>query len=282
MPPDGEETMPDETIEVRAQAASESAKELVVTDSRGVIVIKDQATLDLAGEKLIGLNALIEEAELALGPQKQAAWDSYQVSLQQYKRAMDPLTAAKKMLAGAIALFYRQAEARRLAQEELLRRQAEERARLEREAEVRRLREEEQRARAEAEVQREADIEAAEAEGNLLKVSELIQSPIEIPNRGLADAIAAEPIQVTAPTVAPTYRKPTGISLREPTYTAAIEDAVLLCASIGRKETPVVYVNIEPSAAMKALARAGKRTWHAPPGVKVVETESSGVVGRRK
>ena len=245
--------------------------------------VENQPTLDAAANFLTDrIKPLLAETEEKFSKPIHDAYMAHKSILALKKSITDPLEQAERIIRASIANFTTLEKQREAQRQRLAREEAERKAKVEREAEIERLRKEQAEAERILFEQREKQIEQAEANGNLAEVAWLSQAPIEVPDAGLADAIAAEPLTVTVPTVEPTITMPTGIGLRESRYTAEIFDPILLCASIGRKETPLEFIDLEPSTAMKAVARKAKRAWNAPPGCRAVEDTASGIIVRRK
>lgn len=269
-------------LEAQVTQAHEDIYSLVVTDQRTkLFLVKDQATLDIAAVTLKAHDALIEEAEKALGPQKDSAWRNYQTSLQQYKRYMDPLVSDRKMLAGAIARFLQVEDEKRQAEERRLRDEAERKARADREAEVARLRQQEEDARKAALEEHERAIEQAEREGRTLDAIALCGQPVAGPLDGLADAVAAEPLQVIVPeAVVPAIQRPSGFSMRAVPYVAEVHDLKALCRAVADGKVPSEYVKPDLPL-LNALARKAKQAMNVP-GVRAVQsTTNTGLAVRR-
>ena len=256
---------------------------LTVQDEARALKIVDQVSLNLAASFIRDrIKPLLEEADKQFDGAIKSAFDAHRKILAAKRSVTEPLNQAETILRVNIRNFTRVEEEREKQRQHIAREEAERQAKAQREAELERIRkaldEEEQRLLQE----RERQIEQAENEGMLSEVARLTQEPIVVPNAGLAEAIEAEPLEVIVPAIAPAITLPTGIGLREPRYTAEIFDPILLCASIGRKETPLEYIDLEPSVAMKAIARKAKQSWNPPPGCRAVEDTTSGITVRRK
>lgn len=147
------------------------------------IQVKDQASLSIANEFLLGIKALQREIDSTFDPIIQATHDAHKKALAQKKKFEDPIIQAERMVKPKIGAY--------LQEQERIRREAEEAAR----------RAEWERKRAEEEVLRKAM--EAEAKGKAKEAKKIIEE--------------AAKIEQTAPAlpIIPQRQQTQGITMRE-------------------------------------------------------------------
>ena len=245
---------------------------VTVSTEAAALVIRDQATLDQAGQFIAErITPLLQEANAVFDDIIKAAHQAHVKAIAAKKKVTEPLLAAQDTIQRSVRAFLTERE----RQEAERQRQAQAQAQAERDAEIARLRAAEEAEAQAALEERERQIEQAEASGaSSEQIAALTQAPVTVPNAGLADAISREPIPVP---VAPSQsiKLPSNIGQREIPYVPEIFDIHKLCQSIGAGLTPAEYVNIEPSTAMKAACRQARNIWKAPPGVRGIPSPSS-------
>jgi hypothetical protein len=187
--------------------------------------IVDQASYDLAADRLLGVAALRREIVEHHAPMKQKTHAAWQEVLAAEKKLLRPVEDAEALYRVAIAAY--DIDQRRLERE------ARERA----EAEARRV----------AEEQREHEVEQAEAQG--ADAEEVA-------------AICNAPLMVEPPRIEPTFQPARGVSVAA-TWKGEVTSLELLVKAIaaGRANISLVQAN---EVAINQLARATRGTLQVP------------------
>lgn len=235
--------LPAERLEMSARTHEQEARS---------IIVRDQASLDAAGEFLNGIKALRAEAEAHHRPLISSAHETHKRAIEALRRVDEPLARAEALVKPKISGFIE--EQRRIEAE---------RKRIEDE---RICREEQERKRAQEEAL-EADIEAAEARGaSADEIRAMIEQPVK--------ETAFRPTPVPA---APRVEAPKGIQTREQ-WSAQVVNIRELCRAVADGKVPEALVT--PNATvLNQMARALKQTMNIP-GVKAIMTANV-AAGRR-
>jgi hypothetical protein len=252
-------------VEQITQAPELERKINDLSTEANAIVVRDQPSLDRAGDMLKTIKATRAEIDATFDPIISKAWASHKEAVAQKKRVDAPFVEAERVLKLGIGGYLTEQERLRQAEELRLREEAD-RAQREAEAETRRLQAEAECLHAE-EIERQ--IEEAEAEGASRAVIEHLASQP-------APVVAVEPVFMPAPVVASTVTPVQGISARE-IWSAEVTDIVALAAHIAAN--PQYRNLIAPNmTALNQLARSLKSAMRIP-GVKAVST--SNIAARR-
>lgn len=209
-------------------------KALSVAERAKAIQITDQPSYDMAVDFAKGIKALRNEAEIHHRPVIDAAHKTHKAAVEALKRIDAPLEQAERTVKGTMAAWTIEQERVRRAEEDRLRLEAEKA----REAEL------------------EQQIEQAEAEG---------ASGVELESLIEQAAMVAPP----APTVAPTYQKASGVSVRK-TYAAEVVSLHELIRWVAANPVFEGLLQVNQPALNK-LVGASKMSI---PGVRVVEKSS--------
>ena len=214
-------------------------KALSVAERAKAIQIIDQPSYDLAVDFAKGIKALRNEAELHHRPVIDAAHKTHKAAVEALKRIDAPLEQAERTVKGTMAAW--------TIEQERIRRAEEERIRLE--------------LQRQQEAELEQQIELAEAEGaSNVELESLIEQ--------------AAMVAPTAPTVAPTYQKASGVSVRK-TFAAEVTSLRQLIQFVAAKPEYEYLLKVDETK-LNGLARmqgAGLRI----PGVRVIEKSSVAV-----
>jgi hypothetical protein len=240
------------------------------------ITIRDQATLDAAGQMLTErIKPLQKQADDLFDPIISAANKSHKAAIAAKAKVRGPLDAAEIVLKDGIDAYCAEQDRLAAVEAERLRKEQEERDRVERERlekarleEQARLNEELVLAHAE---EVEAQIEAMGPNASPDDIAKLCATPEPEPLY-----IAPElPMFSPVPAPAPSYVAPKGIS-RPKTFVAEVTDLRLLCRAIADGKAPVHYVSANMTA-LNQLARA-QQSALVLPGVRAIP--STGVSAR--
>jgi hypothetical protein len=169
--------MMSDNINERAVAVVGQAKE---------IVVKDQAGLDKAAAFLVTIKRLKKEVGQSYDPVIKKAHDAHKEALAQKKKYEKPLNEAEKIVKGAMAPY--------VAEQDRLRREAEEKNRREQEEIERKKREEEERALQEA-AKAEAEGRTQDVDNILDTAQAVIETPVApkttVPQKVIRDGISS-------------------------------------------------------------------------------------------
>jgi hypothetical protein len=160
------------------------------------IQVKDQATLSIANEFLLGIKALQKEIDSTFDPIIQAAHEAHKKALTQKKKFEDPLDQAERMVKPKIGAYLQEQDRIRREAEEAARRAEWERQRVEKEA-------------LEKAMKAEAEGKAKEAEKIIEKAAKaeiLVPPPLIIPERQQTQGISMREVwrfEITDPKLLP-------------------------------------------------------------------------------
>jgi hypothetical protein len=194
---------------------------LTLADDARALEIVDQASYELAAERLLAVADLRREIIEHHAPIKQAAHKAWQEVIAAERRLLDPVAEAERIYKAAIAAY--EAEQRRLESE----------SRMKAEAEALRL----------AEEARERELEQAEAEG---------ADAVEVA------AMIAAPLALVVPQAPPAFQQAKGVSIAA-TWKGQVTslEALVRAIAAGQASINLVQPN-EP--AINQLARATRGT----------------------
>jgi colicin import membrane protein len=206
------------------------------------LVVKDQDSLDQAGELLGAIKDLRKQVADEIGPVVAKAFEAHKAATALRKKLDEPLEQAERILKGSSAVYM--AGQKRIA-----------------EAEARRIEEELRKQQEEAQ---EAAIEQAEASGaNEAEVLAMIEQTAYQPPPRVA--------------VAPTFEAPKGVAMRT-TLKAEVESLGMLVQYLANHPEFINLV-LPNMPAINALLKAQGKALRLP-GVRIYE-ESTLAVGRR-
>jgi hypothetical protein len=212
-------------------------KALSLFDQANALRIQDQPTYDQAVEFLKGVKALRNEAESQMRPVVDAAHKAHKAACDALKRIDAPLEQAERAVKQMIAAWS--------AEQERIRRAAEDRLRLE--------------AQRQAEAEAEQQIEQAEAEGaSEAEVLAMIEQAAMLPT--------PPPL-----TVAPTYKAAAGVAVRK-TWVAEVTSVRNLILFVAQKPEYEYLLKVD-EAKLNQLARMQGAALRIP-GVRVVEKQT--------
>jgi len=242
------------------QALAKVARESIsILDQVKALVVKDQQSYNLATDLYKAALAVEKAADAAHDPVISHWHELHKSAVAAKKSDKDLATQAKVLAKSKAAAWQDEQERIRLEEErrlqEIARKQAEEEARIARE-------------QAEAEAKRQREIEEAErirlaeeaekAGASQEQISEILDTPLSEPEP-IPDFT---PAPVVMPTVAPTFQKASGFSVRY-SYSADVTDINALIKAAA--QNPYLAQYLQPNqTAINALARASKDTFQLP------------------
>lgn len=231
------------------------------------LAVTDQASLNLAGERLAVNKALQKEAGEVFDPLIAKAHDAHKAAIAAKKKVTDPLVEEERLLKGATRGYLD--EQQRIA-EAAERKARDERARIEREAfeEAERVRKAKE-AEVNAQIQREheEEVERALEELPTDAAPELVAAIAETPAPEYVRVAHELPpvIEVAAAPVT-AVSMPTGMSVSYK-YSAEVVNLAELCRAVGAGKVPTSYITANMTA-INARARADREALQIP-GVRV-------------
>jgi hypothetical protein len=266
-------------VEPRSQRDRLEQEALSIPNQARAITVTDQGTLDAAARMLTEvIKPLRKEAADVFDPIIRKAHEAHKEAIAGKAKVEKPLIEAEDILKRSVGGYLAEQDRLRSLEETRIRLEHEARQRQEaRDAEIRRREEEqalnEQIAREHAE-ELERRIETAEAFGDAPEViAALCNTPEPEPVR-----LAPEmPVYVPAPTVAPRYVAPAGVSTTQ-RWKAEVTSLRLLCRAIAEGTVPAHYVEANMTA-LNGMARANKQALNIP-GVRAVADTTVSARGR--
>lgn len=230
-----------------------------ILDRAKALIVNDQQSYNLATDLYKAALAVEKAADAAHDPVIAHWHDLHKTACANKRADKDLATQAKVLAKSKAAKWQDEQEQIRLAEERLLqeiaRKQAEEAARVAREAaeaESKRLREQEEAER--LRIAEEAERMGATKE----EVTEILETPL----MEIAPEPIPEPVYVPPPTVAPTYVKAQGFTVRW-NYSAQCTDMMALIKAAA--VNPVLAMYLAPNGKMlNQVARSQKEAFKVP------------------
>lgn len=266
-------------VEPRSQQERLEQDALSIPNQARAIAVKDQATLNAAGEMLTNvIKPLRKEAADVFDPIIASAHKAHKDALAGKAKVEKPLIEAEDILKRSVGGYLQEQERIRQAEQDRLRREQQERERA-----AMRLAEENRKAEEAAlnaqiarehEEEIERQLETAEAFGDSpAQIAAICSAPAPEPIRIAAEMPVFEPVVTVAPIVA----APAGVSTVQ-RWKAEVTSLQLLCRAIADGKLPVHYVEAN-MAVLNAAARANKQALNIP-GVRAVADTTVSARGR--
>jgi hypothetical protein len=231
---------------------------LSILDRAKALIVKDQASYNLATELYKAALAVEKAADDAHDPVVSHWHELHKSAVAAKKSDKDLATQAKTIAKSKASAWQDEQERIRLAEERRLqeeaRKKAEEEARILREAQES---ERKRLAAIEEEERLRLALEAKQFGATEEQVTEILDVPIHIPE---PEPIIAAP--VVMPTVAPTFEKASGFTVRW-SYSAKIVNLAELVRAAATNPHFMQYIQAQEQA-INALARASKEAFSLP------------------